>query len=130
MLPEVSDAIRIADEHLAGKSVEFRKALAIDIQQAIVRHAGRMAEDAIKKAFAANREKTGTVPERETAWLVERKCSPPQYAMSRSWAPELTQDPWRAQRFDTEREAYDCVLQLGSLRDECRAVEHVFINKR
>ena len=53
MLPEAEEAIKIADEHLAGKSVERRKALAIDIQQAIIRHAGRVAEDAIGKAFAS-----------------------------------------------------------------------------
>lgn len=57
MLPEAAEAINIADEHLAGKSVERRKALAIDIQQAIIRHAGRIAECAISKAFAsANRK--------------------------------------------------------------------------
>ena len=51
MLPEAEEAIKIADEHLAGKSVERRKALALDIQQAIIRHAGHIAEDAISKAF-------------------------------------------------------------------------------
>jgi hypothetical protein len=57
MLAEAAEAIKIADEHLAGKSVGRRKALAIDIQQAIIRHAGRIAEDAISKAFAsANRQ--------------------------------------------------------------------------
>ena len=52
MLPEATEAIKIADEHLAGESVERRKALAVDIQQAIIRHAGRIAEAAISKAFA------------------------------------------------------------------------------
>ena len=53
MLPEAAEAVKIADEHLAGKSVERRKALALDIQQAIILHAGRIAEDAISKAFAS-----------------------------------------------------------------------------
>ena len=53
MLPEAAEAIKIADKHLAGKSVERRKALAVDIQQAIIRHAGRIAEDAIGAAVAS-----------------------------------------------------------------------------
>jgi hypothetical protein len=57
MLPEATEAIKIADEHLAGESVERRKALAVDIQQAIIRYAGRIAEDAISKAFASANHK-------------------------------------------------------------------------
>lgn len=57
MLPEAAEAIRIADKHLADATVEQRKALAIDIQQAIIRHAGRIAEDSINRAFAAARSK-------------------------------------------------------------------------
>ena len=49
MLPEAAEAITIADAHLRGKSAEQRKGLAIDIQQAIIRHAGRIAKDAISK---------------------------------------------------------------------------------
>ncbi len=53
MLPEAAEAVKIADEHLAGESVERRKALAADIQQAIMRHAGGIAEAAISKTFAS-----------------------------------------------------------------------------
>lgn len=52
MDPHVADAIRIADTHLAGKPVEQRKALALDIQAAIIRHAGAIAMSAINEAFA------------------------------------------------------------------------------
>jgi len=58
MLPEVVDAVKISDEHLAGESIERRKALAIDIQQAIIRHAGRIAVDAIEKNFASTPAQT------------------------------------------------------------------------
>jgi len=51
MDPEATEAIRIADKHLAGESADRRKALALDIQQAIIRHAGTIANDAISKAF-------------------------------------------------------------------------------
>lgn len=68
MLPEAAEAIKIADEHLAGKSVERRKALALDIQQAIIRHAGRVAEDAISQALAEQANKTDRADiERERA---------------------------------------------------------------
>ena len=73
---------------------------------------------------------TGVVPERETWWLVERKVSPPQYVIQKDTSlPSLTDDPWRAARFATEREACDYRLRLSSLRDECKETEHVFINK-
>jgi hypothetical protein len=73
----------------------------------------------------------GSVPERETWWLVERKTTPPQYVIQKhSTLPSLTADPWRAARFATEREAFDYRLRLSSLRDECKETEHVFINKR
>ena len=49
--PEVDEAILIADKHLAGQSIERRKALALDIQQAIMRIAGDVARDAIREAF-------------------------------------------------------------------------------
>ena len=74
-------------------------------------------------------EDDGSVPDREAAWLVERRVSPPQYITSHSTLPALSQDPWRAERFTTEREANDCRLALLTLRDECKVVEHVFINK-
>lgn len=51
MAPEVSDAIRIADKHLRGAPVERRKALALDITEAIIRHAGDIAKEAIDTAF-------------------------------------------------------------------------------
>lgn len=51
MEPEVREAIRIADKHLVGASAERRKALALDIAAAIVRHAGTVAEDALRKSF-------------------------------------------------------------------------------
>jgi len=51
MNPEVDEAIRIADKHLAGKSIERRKALALDIQEAIMRQAGIIAQEAIRDAF-------------------------------------------------------------------------------
>lgn len=50
MEPEVAEAIRIADKHLAGASVEDRKALAQEIVKAICRHAEAIAIDAIKTA--------------------------------------------------------------------------------
>lgn len=49
--PETVEAIRIADKHLAGESTDRRKALALDIQSAIIRHAGSIATDAINRAF-------------------------------------------------------------------------------
>jgi hypothetical protein len=51
MLPETATAIKIADKHLEGHSIERRKALALDIQRAIIEHAGRIANDVIGKAF-------------------------------------------------------------------------------
>jgi hypothetical protein len=51
MNPEAADAIRIADKHLAGESIERRKALALEITTAIIRHAGTIATDAIRTAF-------------------------------------------------------------------------------
>jgi hypothetical protein len=71
----------------------------------------------------------GRVPDRETFWLIERKCTPPQYTTDRSTRPMLSPDPWRAARYDTEREAHTAWLALISLRDECHVVEHMFINK-
>lgn len=56
MEPEAAEAIRIADKHLAGASAERRKALALEIQQAIIRHAGQIAQDAITTAVAAARK--------------------------------------------------------------------------
>lgn len=49
--PEISEAIRIADKHLPEASSLERKALAMDIAEAVVRHAGVIANDAIRKAF-------------------------------------------------------------------------------
>lgn len=56
MNPETADAIRIADKHLAGESIERRKALAHEINEAIIRHAGIVAMDAIRIACNKPRE--------------------------------------------------------------------------
>ena len=50
MSSEIKDAIQIADKHLAGASPERRKALAIDINAAIIRHAETLVADAIRDA--------------------------------------------------------------------------------
>lgn len=52
MLPEAAAAIEIADKHLVGYPARRRMALAVEIQQAIVAHAGRIAEEAIASAIA------------------------------------------------------------------------------
>lgn len=52
MNPEAADAIRIADKHLAGHSTHRREALAKDIMEAIVRHAGAIADDVLIQALA------------------------------------------------------------------------------
>jgi phenylpyruvate tautomerase PptA (4-oxalocrotonate tautomerase family) len=54
--PEASEAVRIAEKHLADASVEDRKALASDIAEAIVRHAGTIASETISGIFAKARE--------------------------------------------------------------------------
>lgn len=54
--PEVTEAIRIANKHLDGESADRRRALAHDIAQAMIRHAGTIAADAISRAFAAARK--------------------------------------------------------------------------
>ena len=53
MNPEAADAIKIADKHLGRGSPERRAALAKDIVDAIIRHAGVIASEAISKAFAS-----------------------------------------------------------------------------
>lgn len=58
MLPEVADAIRIAEEHLKGAPPEKQKALALAIQEAIVRHAGDLATHSINEAFRMQREQS------------------------------------------------------------------------
>lgn len=50
MLPEAADCIKIADKYLPFESAERRLALAKDIAEAIMRHAERIAHDAIKTA--------------------------------------------------------------------------------
>ena len=57
MNPEAAEAIRLADKHLAGESVERRKALALDIHEAIVRCAALVAEDCIREALGTLRAK-------------------------------------------------------------------------
>lgn len=51
MNPEAAEAIRIADKHLAGEPPERRLALALDIQEAIVRFAGTIAADVLELAI-------------------------------------------------------------------------------
>jgi hypothetical protein len=51
MQPEASDAIRIADDHLAGASPKRRKELALDIHQAIMNHAGRIAFEIVTETI-------------------------------------------------------------------------------
>lgn len=51
MSPEAAEAIRIADKHLADYPAERRKALALDIQEAIIRCAGDIANEAITTAI-------------------------------------------------------------------------------
>lgn len=55
MTPEAAEAVRIADKHLAGESIERRKALAHEILEAIVNHAEAIAIAAIKTATQAPR---------------------------------------------------------------------------
>lgn len=69
----------------------------------------------------------GRLPDRETFWLVERKVSPPQYVGTASgW----TSDPWRAERFKSERAAHDHWRLMTLFREESAPVEHLFINRR
>jgi acyl-CoA reductase-like NAD-dependent aldehyde dehydrogenase len=56
MNPEAAEAIRIADKHLPEASVEQRKALALDIHEAIVRHGGALAAYAISEGIAKARQ--------------------------------------------------------------------------
>ena len=49
---ETREGIRIADKHLAGASAERRKALALDIADAILAHAGNIAATVIHQAVA------------------------------------------------------------------------------
>lgn len=57
MEPEAAEAIRIADKHLAGKPAKMRLALAQDIQQAIMRHAGVIAQEELDRAFETVRKR-------------------------------------------------------------------------
>ena len=56
MNPEAEEAIRLADKHLAGESEERRLALALDIQESILRFAGAIAAEAISDAFDKTRQ--------------------------------------------------------------------------
>jgi hypothetical protein len=51
MLPEAATAIRIADKHLAGQPAARRMELALDIQEAIVRHAGQIVAETIDEGI-------------------------------------------------------------------------------
>lgn len=55
MLPEAAEAIRIADKYIGWLPTEQRKALALDIQEAIVQFAGGIAADAISTALRKQR---------------------------------------------------------------------------
>ena len=55
MTDEAKEAIRIAERHLAGASIERRKALALDIQATFIRLAGNICNEAIDSAFAKAR---------------------------------------------------------------------------
>lgn len=68
------------------------------------------------------------VPDREVFWLIER-VGHGQYVQDRSTRPGLTSDAWRSARFDTEKDAHGFWLCLITLRDECKPVEHMFVNK-
>lgn len=72
-------------------------------------------------------EDDGHVPDRETFWLVERKVSPPQYVGT---AAGWTTEPWKAERFNTERAAHDHWRTMTLFRDESAVVEHLFINRK
>lgn len=56
MKPEVAEAIRIADKHLAGEPAARRKALALDIIAAIAKCAGDIAREAVSVALAEAKE--------------------------------------------------------------------------
>lgn len=59
MTPEAEAAVRIADKHLAGESADRRRALALDIMEAITRHAGTIATDVIREGFERARKANG-----------------------------------------------------------------------
>lgn len=80
--------------------------------------------------LAAKPAEEGQIPECETWWLIERSGTG-LYACSNSQYTEWSPDPWRAQRFETARQADNTRLRLASdsLRDGSIVTEHVFINK-
>lgn len=51
MYPEVAEAIRIADDFLSDAPIERQKELALAIQNAILRHANKIAMDIIAEAL-------------------------------------------------------------------------------
>ncbi len=53
---EAEEAIRIADKHLNGETAQRRQALALDIHQAIMRHAAIIAAEVISEGLAKARE--------------------------------------------------------------------------
>ena len=66
MNPAAVEAIRIADKHLAGESVERRKALAHEIVRAITKEAERIATEALKAAAVITRIKCKQCGSEET----------------------------------------------------------------
>lgn len=121
----MTDEKRILELVADAAEKAWRYSKAVGQQHTGMQHFSDLTREAARSA------RGGAVPEREAAWLVERKVSPPQYITENSPYPDLSSDPWRAARFKTEREAFDFRLRLAStsLRDECQVVEHVFINK-
>jgi hypothetical protein len=59
MLPEAATAIRIADKHLAGQPANLRKELALDIQEAIVRHAGQIVAETVDAGIRLSQQRGG-----------------------------------------------------------------------
>jgi len=55
MNPEVEEAIRIADKHLAGESGGRREDLAKDIVLAIINHARRVCDDVLVDVLAKSK---------------------------------------------------------------------------
>lgn len=104
----VSDAIDNAEGKPGGP----------DLQRAFKKHG----------LLVVHAEDAGILPDRETFWLLERNVSPPQYLTD---GRDLNPDPWAAMRFKTERAAHDYWRTMqGPFRDQCKPVEHLFINRQ
>jgi hypothetical protein len=96
--------------------------------------------DLMMKSVLASAEKVaelrlpvGSVPERETFWLLERQDGKA-WALytnhSGGFVHSYTEDVWQAGRFQSERHAHDVWRLLDrSERERWKPVEHMFINK-